>query len=108
MLGTAIATRRERLLQCVPADPRLRFPAPEILAHLTKQRGTQDTIDGIQLGVLHACTQNWVAKIAKTVVELVELGFLEEKRSPDGKIFYHVSPRYPLHSAANAATKRRP
>ena len=78
----------------VPADPQLPFLAPEVLAHLAGQRGAQDTIEGIQWGVLHACTRNWVPKIAKTVKQLVEQGFLEEKRSSDGKIFYYISPRY--------------
>jgi hypothetical protein len=94
MLGTPVANKGRRLLQCVPADPQLPFLAPEILAHLARQRGAQDTIDGIQWGVLHACTVNWVSKIAMTVAQLVEQGFLEEKRSSDGKIFYHISPRY--------------
>jgi len=90
MLGTAVANKGRRLLQCVPADPQLPFLAPEILAHLARQRGAQDTIDGIQWGVLHACTVNWVSKIAMTVAQLVEQGFLEENRSSD-KIFYHAT-----------------
>ena len=94
ILGTAVANKGRRLLQCVPADPQLPFLAPEILAHLARQRGAQDTIDGIQWGVLHVCTVNWVSKIAITVAQLVEQGFLEEKRSSD-KIFYHISPSYP-------------
>jgi len=44
--------------------------------------------------VLDASLRNWAPKIAKTVAQLVELGFLEEKPASDGKIFYHASPRY--------------
>jgi hypothetical protein len=77
--------------KCVLADPRLPSPAPEILDCLARRPGT---IEDIQWRVLNACMQNWVPKIAKTVAKLVEQGFLEEKRSSDGKIFYHVSPRY--------------
>jgi hypothetical protein len=79
----------------VLADPRLSSPAPEILEYLARQPGAQDTIDGIlHWWVLDACIRNWTPKIAETVAQLVEQGFLEQKRSADGKIFYRVSPRY--------------
>ena len=55
----------------------------------------QDTLDGIlHWWVLDACVKKWAPKIAETVAQLVEQGFLEEKRSSDGKIFYYVSRRY--------------
>src|SRR5215831_11459804 len=38
--------------------------------------------------------QEMAPKIAETVANLVEQGFLEEKPSPDGQTFYHVSKRY--------------
>jgi hypothetical protein len=79
----------------VLADPRLPSPAPEILEYLARQPGAQDTIDGIlHWWVLDSCIRNWASKIAKTVAQLVERGFLEEKSSSDGKIFYHISPLY--------------
>jgi hypothetical protein len=74
---------------------KLPSPAPEILAYLARQPGAQDTIDGIlHWWVLDAYLRNWAPKIAKTVAQLVEQGFLEEKSSSDGKIFYHISPLY--------------
>ena len=77
------------------ADPRLPSPAPEILDYLARHPEAQDTIDGIlHWWVLDACVRKWAPKIAKTVAQLVEQGFLEEKRSADGKVFYRVSPRY--------------
>ena len=76
-------------------DPSLPTPAPEILDYLARHPDSQDTIDGIlQWWVLDAYIRNWVPKITETVAHLVKRGFLEEKRSSDGKIFYHVSPRY--------------
>jgi hypothetical protein len=79
----------------VPADPRLPSPAPEILDYLARQPGAQDTIEGIlHWWVLDSCIRDWTPKIAETVAQLVERGFLEEKRSPDGKTFYHLSPHY--------------
>jgi hypothetical protein len=79
----------------VPTEPSLLSPAPEILDYLARQPDAQDTIEGIlHWWVLDSCIRDWAPKIAKTVAQLVERGFLEEKRSPDGKIFYHVSPRY--------------
>jgi len=79
----------------VLANLRLRSPAPEILDYLARQPGAQDTIEGIlHWWVLDSCIRDWAPKIAETVAHLVEKGFLEEKRSPDGKIFYYVSPRY--------------
>jgi hypothetical protein len=92
-------------------DPRLPSPAPEILAYLARQPGAQDTIEGIlHWWVLDAYIQKWAPKIAKTVAQLVEKGFLEEKRSSDGKMFYRISPRYlstlqqppPRNSSLNA------
>jgi hypothetical protein len=81
--------------ECVPANPPLASPAPEILDYLARQPDAQDTIDGIlHWWVLDSCIRDWTPKIAKTVAQLVEQRFLEEKQSPDGKIFYHVSPRY--------------
>jgi hypothetical protein len=80
----------------VLSDPRLTSPAPEILAHLISRR--QDSIDGIQWGVLHASIRNLEAKVAETVEELVEWGYLEkELSSSDGtenEVFYHISPGY--------------
>jgi hypothetical protein len=78
----------------VRAKPRLRSPAPEILDYLARQPEARDTIDGIYWWVLDSCIRNWAPKIGKTVAKLVEQGFLEKKRSSDGKIFYRVSARY--------------
>jgi hypothetical protein len=79
----------------VPANPPLSSPAPEILAYLARQPGAQDTIEGIlHWWVLDSCIRSWAPKIAQTVAQLVEQGFLEETPSSDGKIFYHVSQRY--------------
>jgi hypothetical protein len=77
------------------SGPRLPSPAPEILDYLARQPNAQDTIDGIlHWWVPDARIRNWEPKIAETVAQLVEQGFLEEKRSSDGKIFYHISPLY--------------
>jgi hypothetical protein len=82
-------------LSNVLIDPSLSSPAPEILDYLARQPDAQDTIDGIlHWWVLDAYIRNWAPKIAKTVEQLVERGFLEKKQSSDGKVFYHVSPRY--------------
>ena len=53
-----------------------------------------DRLQDIQWLVLDACIRNWTPKIPKAIAQLVERGFIEEKPSSDGKIFYHVSPRY--------------
>ena len=84
------------LHKCVPTDPSLPSPAPEILDYLARQPSAQDTIEGIlRWWVLDTCIRNWSPKIATTVAQLVELGFLEEKRSSDGnQTFYRVSRRY--------------
>lgn len=81
--------------QCVLIDPLLPSPAPEILDYLARHPKAEDTIAGIlHWWVLDSCIRNWAPEIAKTVAELVDRGFLEEKPSSDGKIFYRVSPRY--------------
>ena len=55
----------------------------------------QDTLDGIlHWWVLDACVKKWAPKIAETVAQLVEQGFLEQKPSADGQVFYRVSARY--------------
>jgi hypothetical protein len=83
------------LVKCVFTNPRLRSPAPEILDYLARQPEAQDTIEGIlQWWVLDSCIRSWASRIAETVAKLVEQGLLEEKPSPDGKTFYHLSPRY--------------
>jgi hypothetical protein len=75
--------------------PRLPSPASEILDYLARRPDAQDTIEGIvRWWVLDSCIRNWERKITKTVAQLVERGFLEERPSLDGKIFYHVSRRY--------------
>ena len=76
-------------------DPPLSSPAPEILDYLARHPDARDTIDGIlHWWVLDACIRNWAPKIAETVAQLVDRGFLEKKPSADGNIFYHISPRY--------------
>jgi hypothetical protein len=79
----------------LPANPSLPSPAPEILDYLASHPEAQDTLDGIlHWWVLDACVQKWAPKIATAVAQLVELGFLKQKTSSDGKIFYHISPNY--------------
>ena len=92
--------------QCVLTDPRLPSPAREILDYLARHPDAQDTMDGIlHWWVLEVLRQKWAPRIAETVAQLVEQGFLEEKRSSDGKIFYHVSPALSLHPSGTASTK---
>jgi len=70
-------------------------PAPEILDYLARHPDAQDTIDGIvPRWVLDACVQKWAPRIAGTVAQLVEQGFLEQQRCADGNVFYRVSPHY--------------
>jgi hypothetical protein len=77
------------------SGPKLPSPAPEILDYLARQPNAQDTIDGIlHWWVLDVYVRKWAPKIAETVAQLVERGFLEEKSSSDGKTFYYVSPLY--------------
>jgi hypothetical protein len=79
----------------LPANPPLPSPAPEILDYLASHPEAQDTLDGIlHWWVLDSCVKKWAPKVPETVAKLVEQGFLEEKRSPDGQTFYHVSPHY--------------
>jgi hypothetical protein len=79
----------------VPANPSLPSPAPEILDYLARHPEAQDTIDGIlHWWVLDSCIRSWAPKITETVAQLVERGFLEQKPSADGHVFYRVSPRY--------------
>jgi hypothetical protein len=79
----------------VLADPSLPSPAPEILDYLARHPNAQDTIDGIlHWWVLEAYLRNWAPKIAETIAQLVERGFLEEKPSADGHVFYRISPKY--------------
>ena len=79
-------------------DQRLTSPAREILAYLLRQPQTQHSMDRIQWAVLPFCVGNLATKIAVTVEELVESGYLErEPESSDDaehKVFYHVSSRY--------------
>jgi hypothetical protein len=87
--------RAGRPLQCVPNEPSLRSPAPEILDYLARHPDAQDTIDGIlHWWVLESCIRKWSPTIAETVAELVACGFLQEKPTMDGHIFYRVSPEY--------------
>jgi hypothetical protein len=79
----------------VLSNPPLPSPAPEILDYLARHPEAQDTLDGIlHWWVLDACVKRWAPRIAETVAKLVEQGFLEEKPSPDGQMFYHVSRHY--------------
>lgn len=75
--------------------PSLPSPAPEILDYLARHPDAQDTIDGIlHWWVLGACIRKWAPKIAETVSELVQRGFLEKKVAADGNEFFHISQRY--------------
>jgi hypothetical protein len=79
----------------VPANPSLSSPAPEILAYLATHPAAQDTIEGIlHWWVLDSCIRSWAPKITETVALLVNQGFLEEKPSSDGHVFYRISPQY--------------
>lgn len=93
--GTSIATAgRLTPNVCLPT-PSLPSPAPEILEYLARHPEAQDTIDGIlHWWVLDACIRKWAPKIAETVAQLVEQGFLEQSQSADGNIFYRASPSY--------------
>jgi hypothetical protein len=78
-----------------PSEPSLASPAPEILDYLARHPDAQDTIDGIlHWWVLDAGRRKGASKIAETIAQLVEQGFLEQKPSADGQVFYRVSARY--------------
>ena len=82
-------------LKCVLADPSLPSPAREILDYLARHPDAQDTIDGILHWWVHdAYIQKWAPKIAETVAQLVEQGFLEQSQSADCNVFYRASPNY--------------
>jgi len=79
----------------LPANPSLPSPAPEILDYLASHPEAQDTLDGIlHWWLLETSIRKWAPRIAETVAQLVEQGFLEQSRSADGNVFYHVSPNY--------------
>ena len=81
--------------KCVQVDPSLQSPAPEILDYLARHPDAQDTIEGIlHWWVLDTCIRNWAPKITETVAQLVERGFLEQKSSGDGHVFYRASTQY--------------
>ena len=79
----------------MPPNVSLASPAPEILDYLATHPDAQDTIDGIlHWWVLDAYMRNWAPKISETIAQLVQRGFLEEKTTMEGHIFYRVSPQY--------------
>jgi hypothetical protein len=70
-------------------------PAPEILDYLARHPEAQDTIDGIlHWWVLDSCIRQWAPKITETVNQLITGGFLEQKSSGDGNVFYRLSRHY--------------
>jgi hypothetical protein len=77
------------------SDPRLPSPASEILDYLARHPDAQDTIDGIiHWWIPDARIRNAAEKIANSVAQLVERGFLSQKPAADGQILYSASPRY--------------
>jgi hypothetical protein len=93
--GTAVATGGRLTPNVRLPTPSLPSPAPEILDYLARHPEAQDTIDGIlHWWVLDACIRKWAPKIAETVAQLVERGFLEQSQSGDGNVFYRASPNY--------------
>jgi len=77
------------------SGPLLPSPAREILDYLVRHPDAQDTIDGIlQWWVLDPGTRKSASKIADAVAQLSKQGFLEQKRSTDGAVFYRVSAHY--------------
>jgi hypothetical protein len=69
--------------------------APKILDYLARHPNAQHTIDGIlRWWVIDGYIRKRVPKIAETVAQLVEQGFLEQKRFADGNVFYRASPHY--------------
>ena len=81
--------QKERSYSSLPS------PALEILGYLARHPDAQDTIDGIlHWWVLDACIRKWAPKIAETVAQLVNRGFLEERSSAGGQVFYRASSHY--------------
>jgi hypothetical protein len=77
------------------ADPSLPSPGPEILDYLARHPEAQDTIDGIlHWWMLDSCIRTWAPQITGTVAQLVERGFLEQRSSAAGQVFYRISPQY--------------
>jgi hypothetical protein len=81
----------------VQIKPPLPSPAPEILEYLARHPDAQDTLEGIlRWWVLDSCIRNWAPRIAETVAQLVEDGFLEKSASPEGNVRYRISAAYAL------------
>jgi hypothetical protein len=89
----------------VLADPALPSPAREILDYLARHPEAKDTLDGIYWWILDACIREWYPKIASSVAQLVESGFLIEEPAPGGKIFYSISAQYRAELARPSAAQ---
>jgi hypothetical protein len=71
------------------------------LDYLARHPAAEDTIDGIlHWWLLEACLRKWTATIAETVANLVAQGFLEERTSAEGRIFYRLARNHPTPPAA--------
>jgi hypothetical protein len=101
---TRSRTRKARLLlircatlnRCSPINTKLPKLAVQILRYLREHPEAQDTVEGIMVWwVSERAIKNWLPKVRRSLAALVARGYLEKRKTADGRLFYRVSPSRP-------------
>jgi hypothetical protein len=95
--GTGDAPRLSiSLNRCLAIKTKLPKLALQILRYLREHPEAQDTVEGIMVWwVSERAIKNWLPQVRRSLAALVARGYLEKRKTADGRLFYRVSPSQP-------------
>ena len=76
--------------------------ARQILRYLREHPGAQDTVEGIMVWwVSERATKHWLPQVRRSLAALVARGYLEKRKTGDGRVFYRVNASRPTRRGSS-------
>jgi hypothetical protein len=82
--------------RCLSINTKLPKLAHHILRYLREHPKAQDTVEGVMVWwVSERAIKHWLPQVRSSLVALVARGYLEKRKTVDGRVFYRANPSRP-------------